>query len=215
MVLLRPAPSFSGGSGLASAAIPPAHPPTFLGTGGLPLFPPGGGCAPCTLLAGQRGVVFSPGASAALPNLPPDAEAGMGGLSRGEGAPFDCMLVTPISRISGFAGTEPLQRHYKPLQGRYRPLQSCYGAVTSRYGAVLILRAVTEWDGSKEPVPYNGIGSGPSLPRMVVRLGEHPSAPLPQGDSLWLAPVQMYATGSKEEKRAGGPLPGGTIAHPC
>ncbi len=60
----------------------------------------------------------------------------MGGLSRGEGAPFDCMLVTPISRISGFAGTEPLQRHYKPLQGRYRPLQSCYGAVTSRYGAV-------------------------------------------------------------------------------
>ena len=52
------------------------------------------------------------------------------------GAAFDCMFVTLVSRIAGFAGTEPLQRHYKPLQGRYRPLQSCYGAVTSRYGAV-------------------------------------------------------------------------------
>ena len=99
----------------------------------------------------------------------------MGGLSRGEGAPFDCMLVTPISRISEFAGTEPLQRHYKPLQGRYRPLQSCYGAVTSRYGAV------TEWDGSKEPVPYNGIGSGPILPRTVLPLGLFPQRPCHRG----------------------------------
>ena len=33
------APSISEGSGLACAVVPPAHPPTFLGTGGLPLYP--------------------------------------------------------------------------------------------------------------------------------------------------------------------------------
>ena len=37
--LLWRAPSFSGGSGLACAVVPPAHPPTFLETGGLPLYP--------------------------------------------------------------------------------------------------------------------------------------------------------------------------------
>ncbi len=45
-----------------------------------------------------------------------------------------------------------------------------------------------ERDGSKEPVPYNGIGSGPSLPRRVFAPWVVPSALLPQGDSLWLAP---------------------------
>ena len=39
MVLSWPAPSFSEGSGLACAVVPPAHPPTFLETGGLPLYP--------------------------------------------------------------------------------------------------------------------------------------------------------------------------------
>ena len=38
-VLSWPAPSFDGGSSLAGAVVPPAHPPTFLGTGGLPLYP--------------------------------------------------------------------------------------------------------------------------------------------------------------------------------
>ena len=37
--LAWPAPSFSGGIGLACAFVPPAHPPTFLETGGLPLYP--------------------------------------------------------------------------------------------------------------------------------------------------------------------------------
>ena len=50
-VLLWRAPSFSGGTGLAGAVVPPAHPPTFLGTGGHAV-PPGGGCALCTLLGG-------------------------------------------------------------------------------------------------------------------------------------------------------------------
>ncbi len=39
MVLLWRAPSISGGSDLACAVVPPAHPPTFLETGGLPLYP--------------------------------------------------------------------------------------------------------------------------------------------------------------------------------
>ena len=37
---------FSGGIGLACAVVPPAHPPTFLETGGLPLYPRRGLCAP-------------------------------------------------------------------------------------------------------------------------------------------------------------------------
>ena len=44
---------FGGGSGLACAVVPPAHPPTFLETGGHPLYPRRG-LRPCTLL-GERG----------------------------------------------------------------------------------------------------------------------------------------------------------------
>ncbi len=57
MVLSWPAPSISGGSGLACAVVPPAHPPTFLETGGPPCTP-GGGCAPCTLLGEMEGAPF-------------------------------------------------------------------------------------------------------------------------------------------------------------
>ena len=52
---LGPAPSFSGGSGLACAVVPPAHPPTLLGTGGLPLYPRRGLRPPHP--AGGRGFV--------------------------------------------------------------------------------------------------------------------------------------------------------------
>ena len=38
-----------------------------------------------------------------------------------------------------------------------------------------------ERDGSKEPVPYNGIGSGPSLPRRVLPLGLFPQRPCHRG----------------------------------
>ena len=38
-----------------------------------------------------------------------------------------------------------------------------------------------ERDGSKEPVPYNGIGSGPSLPRRVLPLGLFPQRPATGG----------------------------------
>ena len=41
MVLFWPAPSFRGGSGLADAVVPPAHPPTFSRTGGHAVTPGG------------------------------------------------------------------------------------------------------------------------------------------------------------------------------
>ena len=70
-----------------------------------------------------------------------------------------------------------------------------------------------ERDGSKEPVPYNGIGSGPSLPRRVFAPWVVPSALLPQGDSLWLAP-SAHVCGRLLGREAGrGPTSWGTIAH--
>ncbi len=52
MVLSWRAPSIRGGSGLACAVVPPAHPPTFGVQGDTPCTP-GGGCAPCTPLGGR------------------------------------------------------------------------------------------------------------------------------------------------------------------
>ena len=54
-------PPYSGKSGLACAAIPPAPPSNVLETGGPPCTPDGG-CAPCTLLgAGMRGGLWRGG----------------------------------------------------------------------------------------------------------------------------------------------------------
>ncbi len=97
-----------------------------------------------------------------------------------------CVTAFLLPRRS--VGVEPLQRHYKPLQGRYRPLQSCYGAVTSRYGAVtnLTSRYGVGWLQRACALQRHSLRSQPSsegLAPWVV-----PSAPLPQGDSLWLAP---------------------------
>ena len=58
MVLLRPVSSFSGGSGLACAVVPPARPPTFLETGGLPLLPPAGAQPPAPCLERRKGRSF-------------------------------------------------------------------------------------------------------------------------------------------------------------
>ena len=80
---------------------------------------------------------------------------------------------------------EPLQRHYKPLQSHYESLLSRYGTVTSNYQT---LRAVTELDGSKEPVPYSGGRSGPKPSSEGLAPWVVPSAPLQQGDSLWISP---------------------------
>ena len=62
MVLSWRAPSISGGSGLACAVVPPAQPPTFLETGGLPLYPRRG-LRPLHLAGDGVGVVFRFGAS--------------------------------------------------------------------------------------------------------------------------------------------------------
>ena len=176
-----PAPSISEGSGLTCAVVPPAHPPTFLGTGGLPLYPRRGlrPLHPAWEQGGRRLLTWRDGT---LPDLSPGTRAGTAGLSRGEGALFDCMLVTPISRISGFADVEPLQRRYKPLQGRYESLRSWMAPVPTFLGG--------------------------SCPWGV------PSAPLPQGDSLWLAP-SAHVCGRLREREAGrGPTHGDTIARP-
>ena len=61
-----------------------------------------------------------------------------------------------------------------------------------------------ERDGSKEPVPYTGILSGPSLPRTVLPLGLFPK-PLPQGDSLWLAPSAICMR--QAPRKRSGPVP--------
>ena len=53
MILSWPAPSFSGGIGLACAAIPPAPPSDVFQNRGTRCTP-GGGCAPCTLLGRGR-----------------------------------------------------------------------------------------------------------------------------------------------------------------
>ncbi len=64
-VLVWPAPSFSGGSGLASAVVPPAHPPTFWKQGDSPCTPRREPRVPCTLLGDGSAVSSpSPGAGA-------------------------------------------------------------------------------------------------------------------------------------------------------
>ena len=94
MVLLWLAPSFSGGIGLACAVVLPAHPPTFLGTGGLAV-PPAGAAppAPCWGTEGCCCGVRPPSSEDLawpaplsrplrlacldpLPNLPPSTRAG-------------------------------------------------------------------------------------------------------------------------------------------
>ncbi len=89
MVLSWRAPSISGGSGLACAVVPPAHPPPFLETGGHPLLPPAGAAPPAPSL--ERQVRRSQGKRGwnPLPSLPPSTRAGTeappGGLGEGDG----------------------------------------------------------------------------------------------------------------------------------
>ena len=97
-------------------------------------------------------------------------------------------LIVCAPAFSSPVGVEPLQRRYKALQAVTRALQSRYEplrVVTSRYTVVteplLILRAVTELGGFKEPVPDNGILSGPGLPRRVLPLGLFPQRPCHRG----------------------------------
>ena len=72
-----------------------------------------------------------------LPNLPFARPGGTSGslhplLGTGAAPPL-IVCVTFLSRISGFAGTEPLQRRYRPLQSCYESLRSRYESLPSRY----------------------------------------------------------------------------------
>ena len=89
MVLLWPASSFGGGSALAYAVVPPAHPPTFWGTGGLAV-PPAGAAPPAPCAASVASLRWRIGT---LPSLPPGT---------GTGTVFDCMLLSFSAEFRGF-----------------------------------------------------------------------------------------------------------------
>ncbi len=183
-VLLRPAPSFSRGSGLVALLCRPLRPPTFSRTRGLAV-PPAGAALPAPWLGGRRRRRLLTWRDGTLPDLSPGTRAGTGELPRGEGASFDCMLVTPISRISGFAGTKPLQRHYEALQAVTQSLRSRYGVGWLQRACALQRHSLRSQPSSDGLAPW-GV----------------PSAPLPQGDSLWLAP-STYVMRQAPRKRSG------------
>ena len=106
------APSFSGGAGLACVVVPPAHPPTFLETGGLPLYARRG-LRPLHAAWGTGG--------ASLSHLPPSAGGGtrcacwMGGfvvacavLQRGDWLGVRRCPTGPPSNVFGNRGTPPV-----------------------------------------------------------------------------------------------------------
>ncbi len=187
MVLSWPAPSISEGSGLACAVVPPAHPPTFLETGGHAV-PPAGAAppAPC--------------------------------LGEGWGVAFDCMFVTLVSRIAGFAGTEPLQSHYTGVTSRYPVVTEPLLVATQPLPVVTepLLVATQPLPVVTEPLRS---GMAPKSLCLITALAPVPaflggscplgcslSAPATGGFSVVSPQYIRYATGSKEEKRAVGPL---------
>ena len=110
-VLFWLAPSFSGGAGLACVVVPPAHPPTFLETGGLPLYARRG-LRPLHAAWGTGG--------ASLSHLPPSAGGGtrcacwMGGfvvacavLQRGDWLGVRRCPTGPPSNVFRNRGTPP------------------------------------------------------------------------------------------------------------
>ena len=230
MVLSWRAPSFSGGIGLACAVVPPAHPPTFLETGGLPLYPRRG-CAPAPCLGSGvlfwRALSISEGSGLACAVVPPDHPPtflGTGGIPYTPGggcAPGAlvgggmglCLIVCvtafsspPALRRRG-AVTKALQAITKPLRVVTQPLWSRYQllpVVTSRYGVGWLQRACTLQRHS-----LRSHASSEGLAPWGV-----PSALLPQGDSLWLAP-SAHVCGRLRGGEAGRlPTSWGTIAHP-
>ncbi len=114
-------------------------------------------------------------------------------------------FVTLLSRIRGLQA----RSHYKGITGRYKAITSRYGVITESLRTVAQpLRVISHcgagWLQRACALQRHWLRSQPSsegLAPWVV-----PSAPLPQGDSLWLAhSANMYAAGSEKEKRAGGP----------
>ena len=115
---------------------------------------------------------------------------------------FDCLCACFFFSRRRGAITKAL----RGITSRYKAVTSRYGAVTSRYTVVTeplpILRAVTELGGSQEPVPYNGIRSGPSLPRRVLPLGLFPQRPCHRGILYGEPPVPTLC-GRLREREAG------------
>ena len=90
MVLLWPAPSLGGGSGLACAVIPPAPPSNVLGYRGTRPVPPEGAAPPAPRAASVASLRWRIGT---LPSLPPGT---------GTGTVFDCMLLSFSAEFRGF-----------------------------------------------------------------------------------------------------------------
>ena len=191
-------PSFSGGIGLACAVVPPAHPPTFLGTGGLPLYPRRG-CAPCTPLGdGGRGV-FSPSAFGRFLACP-DSMGNPPSLphTRGQGRP---LILYLLRSSAGFRGLQAQSRNRVERESEWNRCEP-QGAVMEPYGCNELVSQQHS----------HSICSGPSLPWMIVGAGHLSPSTAIGGFSVVSPQSNMYAAGSREEKRAGGPLPGGPMA---
>ncbi len=89
-------------------------------------------------------------------------------------APKSLCLITALAPVPAFLGGScPLGCSLSA------PATGGFSVVSPRY-----IRYVA---GSEEPVPYNGIRSGPQPFSEGLAPWVVPSTPLPQGDSLWLA----------------------------
>ncbi len=171
MVLLWRAPSFSGGVGLACAVVPPAHPPTFLETGGHAV-PPAGAAPPAPCWEDDDGVC-SPGAAGrflACPRVRGRRE----GLSR----PQPRSLIVCVTAFS----SPPALRRRGAITKALRGITSHYKAITSRYSAVrepllVITRRyepLLSWMAPKSLCLTAAVAPVPNLPRRVLPLGLFP-----------------------------------------
>ena len=73
---------------------------------------------------------------------------------------------------------------YPSLPVVSRRLAVAYPSLSRRASVVSRRASVAEPDGSKEPVPYNGMRSGPSHPRVDAGLGHVPRPSCPGGLSM-------------------------------
>ena len=181
MVLLRLAPSFDRGTGLACAVVPPAPPSDVFRNRGTPPVPPAGAAPPAPRAASVASLRWRIGT---LPSLPPGT---------GTGTVFDCMLVKFFSRISGVSGTEPsFTRRLPVVSHRWMPSLSRRGSVVSRRASVAdpsLSRMVP-----RSLCPTTAVGRVPTFLGWMRAWGRFPDPPA-QGGSLWIPPVHLYAAG--------------------
>ncbi len=121
---------------------------------------------------------------------------------------FDCMCYCVFCSPGGPVGVEALQSHYKGVTSRYTVVTRCYGAVTIRY------EPLRSWMAPKSLCLTTAFAPAPAFLGGSCPLGCSLSAPATGGFSVVSPQYIRYAAGSEKEKRAGGRLHGGTIAHP-